>query len=40
MDNVYETPTIEIVEYSVNERIANGGSDVNSIFTDFTDFNF
>lgn len=39
MDNVYETPTIEIVEYTVNERIAEGSAQ-NSIFTDFTDFNF
>ncbi len=40
MDNVYETPTIEIVEYTVNERIATGSGDQGSIFTDFTDFNF
>jgi len=38
MGKPYETPTIEIVEYTASENIAT--SSLDSIFTDFNDINF
>jgi len=39
MQTNYEKPTIEIIEFMVNEKIAEGSLN-NSVFTEFNDINF